>query len=178
MRLVITKSCVWVKSCVLKTFRERAFDYGPNPVHFAKVLGCFGVSVESKCANTKLPFSSCLQRSHSAFHFRSSLCSAQAPSPFSNCLYGIFKSNFCLCQYFFFLCVHLLWLPTAAVKTLRYSQSTVRSRINTARPLPSSNNRHRAKLHSREPNFIQGIFSILSNLKISSSFHLEFERGC
>ena len=29
-----------------------------------------------------------------------------------------------------------------------------------------------------EPNFIQGIFSILSNLKISSSFHLEFERGC
>ena len=102
MRLVITKSCVWVKSCVLKTFRERAFDYGPHPVHFAKVLGCFGVSVESKCANTKLPFSSCLQRSHSAFHFRSSLCSAQAPSPFSNCLYGIFKSNFCLCQYFFF----------------------------------------------------------------------------
>ena len=29
-----------------------------------------------------------------------------------------------------------------------------------------------------EPNFIQGIFSNLSNLKISSSFHLEFERGC
>ena len=29
-----------------------------------------------------------------------------------------------------------------------------------------------------EPNFIQGIFSILSNLKISSSFHFEFERGC
>ena len=29
-----------------------------------------------------------------------------------------------------------------------------------------------------EPNFIQGIFSILSNLKISSNFHLEFERGC
>ena len=29
-----------------------------------------------------------------------------------------------------------------------------------------------------EPNFIQGIFSTLSNLKISSNFHLEFERGC
>ena len=29
-----------------------------------------------------------------------------------------------------------------------------------------------------EPNFIQGIFSTLSNLKISSSFYLEFERGC
>ena len=50
----------------------------------------------------------------------------------------------------FFRCVHLLWLPTAAVKTLRYSQATVRSRINTARPLLSSNYRHRAKLHSRD----------------------------
>ena len=29
-----------------------------------------------------------------------------------------------------------------------------------------------------EPNFIQEIFLTLSNLKISSSFHLEFERGC
>ena len=29
-----------------------------------------------------------------------------------------------------------------------------------------------------EPNFIQGIFSTLSNLKISSNFHFEFERGC
>ena len=29
-----------------------------------------------------------------------------------------------------------------------------------------------------ESNFIQGIFSTLSNLKISSSFHLQFERGC
>ena len=27
-----------------------------------------------------------------------------------------------------------------------------------------------------EPNFIQGIFSTLSNLKISLSFHFEFER--
>ena len=29
-----------------------------------------------------------------------------------------------------------------------------------------------------EPNFIQWIFSTLSNFKISSNFHLEFERGC
>ena len=29
-----------------------------------------------------------------------------------------------------------------------------------------------------EPNFIQEIFSTLSNLKFSSIFHLEFERGC
>ena len=65
------------------------------------------------------------------------------------CLYDIFKSNLCLPQCFFH-CVHLLWLSTAAVKTLRYSHATVRSRINTARPLPSSNYRHRAKLHSRD----------------------------
>ena len=30
------------------------------------------------------------------------------------------------------------------------SHATVRSRINTARPLPSLNYRHRAKLHSRD----------------------------
>ena len=29
-----------------------------------------------------------------------------------------------------------------------------------------------------EPNFIQGIFSTLSNLKISSNFYFKFERGC
>ena len=63
------------------------------------------------------------------------------------CLYGIFKSNLCLPRCFF-RCVHLLWLPTTAVKILRYSQATVRSHINTARPLPSSNYRHRAKLRS------------------------------
>ena len=50
----------------------------------------------------------------------------------------------------FFRCVHLLWLPTVAIKTLRYSQAIIRSRINTTRPLPSSNYRHRAKLHSRD----------------------------
>ena len=50
----------------------------------------------------------------------------------------------------FFHCVHLLWLPTAAVKTLRYSQATVRSRINTARSLSSSNYRHRAKFYSMD----------------------------
>ena len=66
------------------------------------------------------------------------------------CPYGIFKSNLCLPRCFFFPRVHLLWLPIAAVKTLRYSHATVRSRINTARPLPSSNYCHRAKLHSRD----------------------------
>ena len=65
------------------------------------------------------------------------------------CLYGIFKSNLCL-PWCFFCCIHLFWLPTVAVKTLRYSQATVRSRINTTRPLPSSNYCHRAKLHSRD----------------------------
>ena len=65
------------------------------------------------------------------------------------CPYGIFKSNLCLPQCFL-RCVHLLWLPTAAVKTLQYSQAIVRSRINIARPLPSSNYRHRAKLDSRD----------------------------
>ena len=29
-----------------------------------------------------------------------------------------------------------------------------------------------------EPNFIQGIFSTLSNLKLSLNFHLEFEKRC
>ena len=66
------------------------------------------------------------------------------------CSYGIFKSNLYLPRCFFFCCVHLLWLLTVAVKTLRYSQATVRSRINTARPLPFLNYRHRAKLHSRD----------------------------
>ena len=62
---------------------------------------------------------------------------------------GIFKSNLCLPQCFF-RCVHLLWLPTTAVKTLRYSHVTVRSHINTARPLPSLNYRHKTKLYSRD----------------------------
>ena len=65
------------------------------------------------------------------------------------CPYGIFKSNFCL-PWCFFRCIHLLWLPTAAVKTLRYSHAIVRSRINTVRPLLSSNYRNRAKLHLRD----------------------------
>ena len=45
--------------------------------------------------------------------------------------------------------IHLLWLPTAVVKTLRYNYATVRSRINTVRPLPL-NHRHIAKLHLRD----------------------------
>ena len=45
---------------------------------------------------------------------------------------------------------YLLWLPTTAVKTLRYSHVTVRSHINTARLLPSSNYCHKVKLHSRD----------------------------
>ena len=64
--------------------------------------------------------------------------------------YGIFKSNLYLPRCSFFRCVQLLWLHTAAVKTLRYSQATVRSRINTVRPLSSSNYCHRAKLRSRD----------------------------
>ena len=64
---------------------------------------------------------------------------------------------------FFFHCVHLLWLPTAAVKTLRYSQATVKSRINTAKPLLSSNYRHRTKPHSRN------LFLFIINLQICAS---------
>ena len=78
------------------------------------------------------------------------------------CLYGIFKSNICLPRCFF-RCVHLLWLPTAAVKTLRYSQATVKSRINTAKPLLSSNYRHRTKPHSRN------LFLFIINLQICAS---------
>ena len=65
------------------------------------------------------------------------------------CLYGIFKSNLVFLGVFF-RCVHLLWLPTIAVKTLRYSHAIIRSRINITRPLPSSNYHHRAKFHSRD----------------------------
>ena len=83
------------------------------------------------------------------------------------CPCGIFKSNLCLPRYFF-RCVHLLWLHTAAIKTLRYSQTTVRSRINTARPVPSSNYRHRAKLHSRD------LLNLINILFEFNSIHLFF----
>ena len=53
-------------------------------------------------------------------------------------------------------------------KTLRYSQATVRSRINTARPLPSSNYRHRAKLHSRD------LLNLINILFEFNSIHLFF----
>ena len=100
------------------------------------------------------------------------------------CPCGIFKSN--LSSSVFFRCVHLLWFPTTAVKTLRYSHATVRSRTNTARPLPSSNYRHRAKLHSRDllnliksqdfiklPSWVwEGVLEIYYPISIGSSLIL------
>ena len=44
-------------------------------------------------------------------------------------------------------CSSSLAIPTIAIKTFWYSHAIVRSYINTIRPLPSSNYRHRAKLH-------------------------------
>ena len=87
------------------------------------------------------------------------------------CPYGIFKSNLCLSRCFFFaafIFFGFLLLPTklsGIVKPPLEVASTLQDHC-----LPQTT--------VTEPNFIQGIFSTLSNLKISSSFHLEFERGC
>ena len=92
------------------------------------------------------------------------------------CLYSIFKSNLCLPRCFFAAFIFFGFL-LVAVKTLQYSQATISSRINTARPLPSSNYRHRAKLYSRDLlNLIksQDFIKLPLNLKILSSFHIEF----
>ena len=60
----------------------------------------------------------------------------------------------CLKEIFVFFSVSLLhsslWLPTTVVKNLKYSHATIKIRINTVRPLPSSNHRHRVKLHLRD----------------------------
>ena len=86
-------------------------------------------------------------------------------------LYDIFKSNLCLPRCFFFvafICFGFLLLLSklsGIVKPPLEVASTLQDHC-----LPQTT--------ITEPNFIQGIFSILSNLKISSSFHLEFERGC
>ena len=62
------KTQLWVKSYVLNMCSERTFVLWISSSPFPKVLGRFGVSVGSECANTKFPFKcSCLQRSHSAF---------------------------------------------------------------------------------------------------------------
>ena len=87
------------------------------------------------------------------------------------CLYGIFKSNLCLPRCFFFaafIFFGFLLLPSklfGIVKPPLEDASTLQDHC-----LPQTT--------VTEPNFIQRIFSTLSNLKISSSFHLEFERGC
>ena len=86
------------------------------------------------------------------------------------CLYGIFKSNLCLPRCFFavFIFFGFLLLPSklsGIVKPPLEIASTLQDHC-----LPQTT--------VTEPNFIQVIFSILSNLKISSSFHLEFQRGC
>ena len=85
------------------------------------------------------------------------------------CPYGIFKSNLCLPRCFFaaFIFFGFLLLPSklsGIVKPPLEVASTLQEHC-----LPQTT--------VTEPNFIQGIFSILLNLKISSSFHLEFERG-
>ena len=86
------------------------------------------------------------------------------------CPYGIFKSNHCLpwCFFAMFIFFNFLLLPSklsGIVKPSLEVESTLQDHC-----LPQTT--------VTKPNFIQGIFSTLSNLKISSSFHLEFERGC
>ena len=86
------------------------------------------------------------------------------------CPYGVFKSNLRLPWCFFtaFIFFGFSLLPSklsSIVMPLLEVASTLQDHC-----LPQTT--------ITEPNFIQGIFSTLSNLKISSSFHLEFERGC
>ena len=86
------------------------------------------------------------------------------------CLYGIFKSNLCLPRCFFaaFIFFGFLLLPSkfsGIVMPPLEVASTLQDHC-----LPQTT--------VTEPNFIQKIFSTLSNLKISSNFHLEFEKGC
>ena len=86
------------------------------------------------------------------------------------CLYGIFKSNLCLPRCFFaaFIFFDFLLLPSKLSDIVKPPLEVASILQDYCLPQTTV----------IEPNFIQGIFSTLSNLKISSSFHLEFERGC
>ena len=86
------------------------------------------------------------------------------------CPCSIFNSNLCLPWCFFaaFIFFDFLLLP------LKLS-GTVKPPLEFVSTLQDHCLRQATVT---ELNFIQRIFSTLSNLKISSSFHLEFERGC
>ena len=86
------------------------------------------------------------------------------------CPYGIFKSNFCLLRCFFaaFIFFGFLLLPSKLF-------GIVKPPLEVASTLQDY---YLSQTTVTEPNFIQGIFLTLSNLKISSSFYLKFERGC
>ena len=86
------------------------------------------------------------------------------------CSCDIFKSNLCLPRCFFaaFIFFGFLLLPSKLFGIVMP-------------PLKVASTLQNYCLHQTtvtESNFIQGIFSTLSNFQISSSFHLEFERGC
>ena len=86
------------------------------------------------------------------------------------CPCGIFKSNLCLPRCFFaaFIFFGFLLLPSklsGIVMPPLEDTSTLQDYC-----LPQTT--------VTKPNFIQAIFLTLSNLKISSSFYLEFERRC
>ena len=90
--------------------------------------------------------------------------------PWFFCPYGMFEINLCLplCFFAVFIFFNFSLLPSNLfdiVMPLLEVASTLQDHC-----LPQTT--------VTEPNFIQAIFSTLSNLKVSSIFHLKFERGC
>ena len=79
------------------------------------------------------------------------------------------KSNLCLPRCFFaaFIFFGFLLLPSKLSGILKPPLEVISTLHDHCLPQTTIT----------EPNFIQGIFLTLSNLKISSIFHLEFERG-
>ena len=86
------------------------------------------------------------------------------------CLYGVFKRNLCLSRCFFvaFIFFGFSLLPSKLSGIVMPSLEVASTLQDHCLPQTTV----------IEPNFIQVIFLTLSNLKVSSSFHLEFERGC
>ena len=86
------------------------------------------------------------------------------------CPYDLFKSNLCLLWYFFaaFIFFGFSLLLSKLSVTVMLSLEVASTLQDYCLP----------QINVTEPNFIQGIFLTLSNLKVSSNFHLEFERGC
>ena len=87
------------------------------------------------------------------------------------CFCGIFKSNLCLSRCFFFVAFIFFGFLLLSSKL----SSIVKPPLEVASILQDH---FLPQTTITWPNSIQGNFSTLSNLKISSSFHLEFKRGC